>query len=321
MIARTMMRATALLSLGAMLAAGVSVAAAENNREEHETNTTVAAALAEPATVGSTLEMHINNDGSVLARGAKITSINGSTIGATQSWGTYNVNWTVNTASSTQLMRRYDGASSLAEFAVGDYISFSGPLNGATSQATVNATLVKDYSIQAGSHATFSGTVSSVVASTTSFMLGTKSNGTVTVNTSPSTVIKQGSATATFSAITAGQTVRAEGVWNNRTNTLSAQTIVISGQTPTPPVLERRIFEGKFGTLASTTAPTTFSYTVGQTAYTVNVAAHTTLLSNGWNLITLGQMHQGDTVRIWGAVEANNLSTLDAYVIRDVNVK
>lgn len=274
--------------------------------------------VSSPAAVGSTLEMHINNDGSVLVRGAKITSINGTTVHATQTWGSYSVNWVVQTSPSTQLLRRYGGASSLSEFVVGDYISFSGTIDPSQSQGTVIAKVVKDFSVQKV-NATFSGSVSSVSTSSTSFMLQSKSRGMVNVVLSPSTTIKKGSATTTFLDIAVGATIsRASGVWDNLTNTLQATVVEIYVDQH---LLDRRTFEGTLSSLAGSTTPTTFTYVVGATTYTVNVAASTALLSNGWNPTQVALMHVGDKIRVYGAVEANNMSTIDAYVVRDTSIK
>lgn len=271
-----------------------------------------------PAAAGSTLETHINNNGTVLVRGAKITGINGATISTTQSWGAYSINWVINTTGSTQFLLRYGGKATAANFSVGDYISFSGPLDNTQATATVHATVVKDFSSQRAA-SSFSGTVESVNTANTSFTLSTASRGTITVVTSPSTMIKQGTATTTFATLSVGQKVtRTDGVWDNLSKTLQAQSVVIYQNMA---LLDKRTFAGTLGTLAGTSAPTTFTFASGSTTYTVNVADNTSLLSNGRNPIQLSQLTSGDTIRIYGAVEANNTSTIDAYVVRDTKVK
>ena len=182
---------------------------------------------AAPATVGSTLEMHINNDGSVLARGAQITSISGSTIDATQNWNAYSISWIINTGTSTDLSLRYGAPAVLSNFSIGDYISFSGTLDNSKSAATVNANVVKDFSAQKAS-SNFSGTVASVNSSNTSFVLKTSTNGNVTIMVSPSTTIKFGSVTVPFLSIAVGQQItRTDGVFNNLSNSLQAQDVYI----------------------------------------------------------------------------------------------
>jgi hypothetical protein len=270
-----------------------------------------------PAAVGATLETHINPNGTVLVRGAKITSISGSSISATQTWGSYSVSWVVNTAHAN-LVLRYGGKATIADFAVGDYVSFEGSLDQSQSAATVNANTVKDFSAQR-QHATFSGSVASVGSSTNSFVLATQNRGNITVLVSSSTSIKQGDTTAAFGSIAVGQKItKAEGIWNTFTNQLQAQSVVIYQNTK---LLEKRTFEGTLGSLAASSTPTTFSFLSGSTNYTVKVASNTVLVSNGWNTISLGQLSSGDKVRVYGAVEAANLSTIDALIVRDTKIK
>jgi hypothetical protein len=87
--------------------------------------------------------------------------------------------WNVVTDPSTSIIRRYGGSSLLSEISVGDYISFNGPLDTTKATATVNAKTVKDWSIQKR-HADFSGSITSVATSTSSFVLQTKERGALT---------------------------------------------------------------------------------------------------------------------------------------------
>ncbi len=295
--------ASALLVLSAS-----SVAFADTNQDEHS----------RVEAVGSTLEVHITHAGGVLARGAKVTAVGTSSITASQTWGSYVSVWTVNVVPSTDFYRRFGGASTLSEVHIGDYISFSGMLDTAQPQGTVNAKVIKDFSVQK-TNSTFSGSVISRNASTTSFVLSTKERGTVTVNLSASTIVKKESAAATFSDITVGDKIsKATGVWDNALNTLSASQVVIYVDQH---LLNKRTFEGILGSSTGSTTPTTFSYTVGSKVYTVNVTSSTALMSSSWNPITVSLLHAGDKVRVYGAVQASNMNMIDAYVVRDTSVQ
>src|SRR5438105_2503784 len=65
--------------------------------------------------MGTTLEVHINDNGKVLVRGAKVTGVSGNTILASTAWGGAAINWTVTTDGSTEFVRRFGGASSMSE--------------------------------------------------------------------------------------------------------------------------------------------------------------------------------------------------------------
>ncbi len=186
--------------------------------------------------VGSTLEVHINNNGKVLVRGAKITSINGSTITAMNMWGSTTMTWIVNTDTSTKSIRRYGGNSSLSEMSVGDYISFSGMLDTTASVLTVKADMIKDWSIQKVS-ASFTGTVASIDSVNQKFGLTTKERGVIgviAVSVASTTQWIKGNATSTtFADLQVGDRVLASGLYNNLQKLLEAAKVRIYLTRPT----------------------------------------------------------------------------------------
>jgi len=268
--------------------------------------------------VGSTIELHINNNGKVLIRGIKVTGVSGNVVSGTIAWGSYSLPISVNGASVTRVARRFGGTAAVSEISAGDFISVEGSLDQTQSALTVNATFIKDWSIQ-DKAATFSGTVSSVDAASNSFVLASRQRGSITVNVTASTTIMKGNQSATFADITTGATISAvSGTWDTVSNTLTANKVRIYVNER---LLNRRIFEGTLQAIGGTTAPSTLTVQVGNTTYTVNVAANTTLITNKWNPTTLGAMTTGNKVRIYGSVEANNTGTIDALVVRDVSLK
>ena len=159
---------------------------------------------------GSTLEVHIYDDGKVLVRGAKVTSVSGTTVNAVTTWGSVNMAWAINTDSKTKMIRRYGGQSMLSEISVGDFVSFKGNLvNTVASPVTVQAQILKDWSIQK-KNATISGSVSSIDATAQSFVVAAGERGDVTVKVTSSTKIVKGDATMTFADIIVGAKVSAE---------------------------------------------------------------------------------------------------------------
>ena len=67
------------VALGLMFSFAPAVHADNDKNEEHEKE------RKEIKATGSTLEVHISDNGKVLVRGAKVTSVSGSTINATTS--------------------------------------------------------------------------------------------------------------------------------------------------------------------------------------------------------------------------------------------
>lgn len=178
-----------------------------------------------PRAAGSTLEVRVNDNGNVQVEGAKVASISGNTINAVTNFGSYAINWALK-VSDAKIVRRYDAKASLAEISVGDYISFSGNMDTAASAGAVavNAKHIKDWSIQAGSRADFSGVIQSINSAAKSFVL-VASGKTITVFTDGQTKINK--------ALEAGAKVdSATGVFNNLTNTLQADVIKMDNARP-----------------------------------------------------------------------------------------
>lgn len=99
--------------------------------------------------VGTTLEVHVNDNGKTLVRGAKVMAISGGTINATTVWGGVALNWTVLADANTQFINHFDGRTMLAEIKVGDMISFRGQLVTTGTGLSVQAETLKDWSLQA----------------------------------------------------------------------------------------------------------------------------------------------------------------------------
>jgi len=185
------------------------------------------------------------------------------------------------------------------------------------SQLTVNVTSVKDWSVQKMNDS-FSGTVSAVNAGAGSFTLVTSSRGTVNVIVASSTTITKGGTAIPFSTINVGDKIsKATGLYDLVSKNVNATSVVVYVDQG---LLDKRTFEGKLQSIAGTTAPTTLSLEVGSTtAYTVNVPAGISILGKTWLVLPLSSFKVGDTVRVYGAVELNNNSTIDATIVRDAS--
>src|SRR3989344_67787 len=287
----------------ALVGSGLSFSSAfakENdnkNRAEH---------AREARATGSTLEIHIFDDGKVLVRGAKVASIASSSFTAVTAWGSPSLNWTAMTDANTHFVRKSGGASSLSEISVGDFVSFNGSLDSASTGLVVKATSVKNWSVWK-KHASFYGTVSSVSSSSMNFVLAAENNINLTVIVSASTTIKKGDSTGVFADILVGSKVTAQGLLNTQTNVLEAEKVKVhlSGAV-------RTTLEGKIKTLPGATAPTTMMITAGRIDYTVNISVDTSVLNALWLRLPLASMRVCDGIRVYGTVNAN--ATVDATV-------
>lgn len=262
---------------------------------------------------GTTLEVRINEDGKVLVRGAKVTAVSANIISATTVFGASTIAWSIDATDTQKIIRRYGGNSSVSEIQIGDYISFTGQLTGATSpNFTVKATSIKDWSIQV-KNSSFSGTISSISGS--SFVLATEGR-TITVNTDSNTKIMKGDAIVAFSTLVVGDKInKTEGLYNSNTNTLLAKSVRVY----IDPLLSKRTFEGKLQSVIGATLPTTFTMTSEGKVYTVNVPTGISILNKEWMQIALSTFQLNDTVRVYGQIQPSNTSVIDATVVRNAS--
>jgi hypothetical protein len=251
-------------------------------------------------------ELHVAKDGKVSVEGAKVTAVSGNTISVLLSWGGANLAGNVQTDANTKFVREKNGGSSLAEIVVGDLLSIRGTLVSLSGQASLAASMVKDWSIREVSN--FSGTVASIDLNAKTFVLA-KTDGNVTVSVAGSAKFLRGKNAMAFADLRVNDKVAVKGVLNRTTNTVAASSIVAKAPEP-------RIFEGKVKSVASSTLPTTMVVTVGNVDHTVRVAADTSLLNKLWLRLGISGIAAGDTVRIYGAEAADG--SIDATVIRDV---
>ena len=168
------------LAAGGMLAAtlvsaaGISsfVAFANDNKENKDNKEK--SYVEELKRTGAGPEVQIKTNGSDLIRGAKVTGVSGNSFSANVTWGLATLTAMVNTDGTTEFIRKYGGKSSLAEFTVGDIVSFQGTVNtSVNSPITVQAKAVKNWSIQK-KNASFTGTVQSTDVGSQTFVLTAK---------------------------------------------------------------------------------------------------------------------------------------------------
>jgi len=94
---------------------------------------------------GTTTEIHLYQNGTVLVRGAEVTSVSGSDVNATTSWGDAEFNFELNTDSETRFFGDEDH-NSLGEIDDEDMVSFYGEIENASSaEIEVNAKVIRNW--------------------------------------------------------------------------------------------------------------------------------------------------------------------------------
>jgi hypothetical protein len=146
-----------------------------------------------------------------------VQSVSGTTISLIDKKGAA---FTINTVGA-KLMRRY-GATIVDVSLIqnGDTLVVTGLQNG----TTFTVQTIRDNSLQARS-GTFAGSVTAVNGA--SFTIASKARGTQTINTTSTTVFKQGKTKVALANVAVGQTVAVSGVWDRTNSNVTAAKVMI----------------------------------------------------------------------------------------------
>lgn len=156
----------------------------------------------------------------VLIKAAKVTSVGTDTLGIS----VFSYAYTIDTKGAN-IVRQFWGSSGLGEFSVGDIVNVHGYLD-ANNNFLVHAKTVRNVSIQK-KHGVFNGTIDSVNASTTSFVLKAEGRGNQTVSVTSDTKITIGTTTAAFSDLQVGAKVLVRGIWDRALSKIQAILVAI----------------------------------------------------------------------------------------------
>ncbi len=263
-----------------------------------------------PESVGAGApELHINANGTMSVRSARVDQIAGTTLYLILKWGQMPMHFTMKTDEKTNVVKRYGGVASVGQIKIGDYIDADGDFFVGSDFFGLTAKTLKDWS-QTEEAETFSGKIIEMNASV--FVLETPRKNII-VESATSTVIRKGSVTIPWSRLAKGDTiVLADGVYDYAKNTLSAsQLIVFQSKADFTP----KNFEGKLTRIESTSLPTTLVVTVGGVEYSVYLTSSTQILTKNKKPALLGRFVVGDTLRFYGAVKESDKTLADQLVV------
>jgi hypothetical protein len=171
-------------------------------------------------TVESGTTVSIANNGSVLVRGAEVTAVSGDVITARTQWGDTNISWKVETDNDTNFLQKNGSTVSASDIKAGNTVSFAGTLDADAGSFSVDADVVKNWSLASGTVA-LTGTVTSLNDDADSFVMRLANGTNVTVTTSGSTTIKGG----TFGDVDVNDRIVVSGTYTSGTSVLAASKI------------------------------------------------------------------------------------------------
>jgi len=274
----------------------------------------------DPRPFGSTLEVHVNDNGSVSVQGARVEQVSGTTIFCKVYWGISFIRLTVRTNNLTSFEKRFGQSITVKEISVGDFISVTGDLFEGSNSLDVVAKKVKNWSLQTLEEG-FSGTITELGTSTPTelaYVLNSKTRGKITLLVASSTPVNKGSLVLGVNALGVGSKVTsATGVYNNLKKTLSVQTVRIYQDMTT---FKPRNFEGVIKSIDGNALPLNMIVTVGGVDYTLPMVDGVSILNNKKEAFSIARFIKGDKVRFYGAIRETAPNIVDVTVLRNLSL-
>lgn len=275
-----------------------------------------------PQSVGAgSPEVHINGNGTMTIKSARVEQITGTTLYLSTQWGSVPMRFTMKTDEGTAVVKRYGGAAQVPAIKAGDYLDVDGDFFVGSDFFGLSAKRVKDWSLQEENE-TFSGRIVEINPDRT-FTLLTPLGKAVIVRVSDETEIKKGATVVPASRLFKGDlVVLADGVYDYPSNTLSAAKLIVFVSTS---AFAARNYEGRLKSADSTNVPATLLVDVSGVSYKVILSAQTKLLKKNRLAAELARFVPGDRVRFYGPLreEANIVRDeliVDALLVRNLNL-
>ncbi|MEN9614313.1 MAG: hypothetical protein RLZZ347_620 [Candidatus Parcubacteria bacterium] len=271
----------------------------------------------DPKSVGSTLEVHITDDGKIVLHGAQIIQSAGTTFYARSNWGGSYMRWVIRTDENTKVTRRFGTETTIAEIKPGDIVSAEGDFMATSDSISVVAKKVKDWSL-ASDKVEFGGVVTTIATSSTQFEIKTSAGNRIIISTTPDTSIIKGVIGIGFSQIKVGDKItNATGVYNHVSKVLNADALRVYQDKS---VFLPRNFEGTIVNITGSSLPATMTVMIGTKNYTVELTDKTEVLNRKKVAVSLKRFFADDSVRLYGAIKQDNLTTITAEVVRNLDL-
>lgn len=280
--------------------------------------TQVLAAGVDPHSVGSTLELHIDDNSQMVVEGLRVIQKAGSSLFTRVEFGNAYVRITVVTNSATVVTRRFGGKISVADISPEDILSVRGDFLAGSDSLMISAKTIKDWSLQKEPN-DFSGTITSVSGGGTDFnLLDDDSGKTIKVHVGESTDVVRGVIFIKRDELKVGdKIVRASGSYDVPNNFLDAARIDAYQD---PSIFVSRNFQGTLKSLSGTTLPITAVVSAEGKEYTVYLSKDATILNKIRSNVSLSRFLVGDVIRFYGAIRKTDLTAIDASLVRNISL-
>ncbi|MSU55284.1 MAG: hypothetical protein EXS46_01960 [Candidatus Taylorbacteria bacterium] len=261
-------------------------------------------------------DFHIDKNGVVIMNQSKVMQTAGTTFYTRYYIGQAFIRVLVKTDVTTKVRRRYGDQITLKEINDGDNINVVGKMETGADTLSVVATEIVNFSNQK-EIAGFKGTIVGTGTTTSTLILKTADQTTITINTSGSTQIRKGTRFLTADKVINGdKIIDTVGTFDRSTNTLEANVLVVYTDMN---VYNERNFQGTLKALTTGNEPT-MTVTIENKDYKISLTPKTEILNNKRKNISLQRFVVGDTLRIYGNFREVDEPIIDAQLIRNLSL-
>lgn len=190
----------------------------------------------------------IAGNGTTVVRGAVVTQITGNEITAQTSWGSAKITWKVIVSGTTRFAPARNNKEALSSIVKkGEVIGFSGQMNANSAIPAVTATMVRNESVLQ-SAVILDG---NVLETTDDSLLIQTDSGTSTVRIGTGTIMTKDGNRAQLADLIPGETVKAFGTLNTRSQMLTAERVISASLPEIPNTGAETTKSGFMATLAT----------------------------------------------------------------------
>ena len=259
----------------------------------------------------------IDVDGTVIIKGAKVVQLAGTNIFVQTIWGISRIRWIITASQSTLVTRRFDGISNISEIGIGDYLNIEGMLDSSGDSLVVRAKKIKNWTKE-NEVTKFSGSIISLTSASSTFDLVTPQGTLIHVRGIVNMQIKKGARTIAFTDLKNGDRVlSANGAYNAIDRALSLEQLEIYQERS---IFAPRNFLGELKNMNATELPATLTFASEGKEYTVILGSNTEILNAARKAALLRRFVIGDNIRVYGAIQETNLTTINAEVVRNISL-
>jgi len=223
---------------------------------------------------------------------------------------------TIKTDNNASITKKYGEISSVSEIKVGDRLNIDGDLEPGPDSLTLKAISIKNVSDEREQNK-FSGDVIAVKGNG-KYDLKLTDGRVIFLELNDSTYLVKGTRKINYFEIKNGDRINdAEGVFDHSSRVLKANKARIYVDMS---IFQPKNFQGTLKSISGMALPTNLTVEIDGINYTVKMPADCWVWNTKREFTQLSRFVVGDTVRIWGNIPEDDLTLINAGIVRNISL-